>query len=485
MRRPAANRLRRRRRPRLTPQPTSHLSLQLLEAHSLGACGWHTAVLSNSKEHALCLQTHDGGAARELLLRAGGKGSREQVEQLQRRLNTATMDGQQEQRQQHTAVAMKRQAAQPTCGQPDSPQGSLAALRPRHCQPRDGSDGEDATRPCPRSLSFGSPVTEAEEGTAGSQGSAAAAAADEMESGSETESEWDDEGQADSGCLGGCSWQQQGSTVPAQQEAAAAEDVHPRTARSVPTSPVLPGLPLVASGAAAAIARRPFASAPASPAGANRHQAAQSSAQLPVRLLSFSGRPGGSPVDSQVVQRLEAAVSQLSAELAQSRGGSSQAASPTQAPQPAEAVARERDEPASIAQPPSPGAAPEAASQAAAAAAARDQESQGGWRRREELLLQENALLLQQQAAMQAELGRMQAQLSAAAADNIRLASEAEGAVRQLAAASEAAHAGQQREAELRAVFAAAVGQCEGVGRELAGLSARLETKAAQCEELR
>lgn len=79
----------------------------------------------------------------------------------------------------------------------------------------------------------------------------------------------------------------------------------------------------------------------------------------------------------------------------------------------------------------------------------------------------------------------MQSQLSAAAADNVRLAQEGAGAVRQLAAAADVLQGGQQREQQLAASLAAAVAQCEGVGRELAGLAGKLEARTAQCQELR
>jgi hypothetical protein len=102
-----------------------------------------------------------------------------------------------------------------------------------------------------------------------------------------------------------------------------------------------------------------------------------------------------------------------------------------------------------------------------------------------ELLLQENALLLQQQTVLQSELSRMQGQLSAAAADNIRLAQQAAGTVQQLQGAAEAVRGSQQREQQLHGSLAAAVGQCETVGRELAALSGKLEATAAQCQELR
>jgi hypothetical protein len=94
-------------------------------------------------------------------------------------------------------------------------------------------------------------------------------------------------------------------------------------------------------------------------------------------------------------------------------------------------------------------------------------------------------LLLQQQASLQAELGRMQGQLSAAAGDNIRLAQEAVAAVRQLQAMAEAASSSQLRERQLHSSLAAAVGQCEAVGRELVSLSAKLEARAGQYQELK
>lgn len=102
-----------------------------------------------------------------------------------------------------------------------------------------------------------------------------------------------------------------------------------------------------------------------------------------------------------------------------------------------------------------------------------------------EALLQENSLLLQQQAALQAQLGRMQGQLSAAAADNVSLAQQAAEAVRQLQAATASLAGSQQRETELRESLGSAVGQCEAVGRELANVSGKLEGRAAQCQELR
>ena len=57
--------------------------------------------------------------------------------------------------------------------------------------------------------------------------------------------------------------------------------------------------------------------------------------------------------------------------------------------------------------------------------------------------------------------------------------------MQQLQGAAEAVRGSQQREQQLHGSLAAAVGQCETVGRELAALSGKLEAKAAQCQELR
>lgn len=435
----ATNRRRRLRRS-LTPAPPlpPRLPVQLLEVHPLAAASWHTAVLP-SKEHALCLQL--GGSAcdggRELVLRAGaGSKARERVEELHRQLS----------------------AASAACRQP-------------------GTDEVEQWAPDPRALSFGSPVTDEADASA-PQGSWQPAAG-ELEPGCDSEGESEGEEGEEEGD------EQLWSHSPSAA-APDALDVQPRRStqhRSAPASPVLPGLPLVATGPSpAAPARRPSASAPVSPAALRGHPAGQAAAggpppperpplpRPPVRLLSFSGRPGSESVQSHV-QRLEAAVAQLSSELAQSRaapeGGDSRAASPTKPPPAVE------QPPAEAPSPPLPTAT---ALRGATSSSSRRQAAQ---------LSQEHALLLQQQAAMQVELARMQGQLSAAASDNIRLATEAATAVRQLAAAAETVQASQQREQQLHASLAAAVGQCEALGLELAGLSAKLEARTGQCQELR
>lgn len=489
----------------------------MLEEHDIDAVSWQACVLP-TREHALCLRVADGGrqraAPRELLLRAKSK---EQVQQAARQLAEhaqrapRSQDGELE----PAALEARLLAAGVRCPVPSH----TAATPPP--QPL----AEEPAEPDPRSLSFGSPV--ADVGAASSGGGSLAG-------GSEDAASLDSRGDSPDALLGELGWgsdeEAEGawgittahagcphvhfdlaadgcSRAGAASGAGAVEQngAHPRVPScSAPTSPVLPGLPLVASpaGAKAAPSHRLSASAPSSPthaAAAAEPQATLPQPSLPVRLLSFSGRPNGSGVQSHI-QRLEAAVAQLSCELAQSRStAGSLAASPAKQPALAPAAVAEaraekqQEQPAASAE--HAGVLAKEGSDLPEGSAARQAAGNGSGRgskggsadgsQRADALFRENALLLEQQAAMQAELARMQGHLSAAAADNIRLASQAAAAVSQLASAADAMRAGQQRETELRASLAAAVGQCEAVGRELAGLSARIEAKDAQCAELR
>ena len=495
------------------PHTPPSFPVQVLARHDISAVSWQACVLP-TRQHALCLRVAEGTAEQptELLLRAKSKEHVQQaVQQLAEHARRAA--GSQDSELEAAALEARLLAAGAQCPVPSRP-----AANPSLQVPADEPAGPD-----PRSLSFGSPVADMASGSwrscaaggcgaAAGQGSRADSPAALLE---ELKSEWDSEEEADVVCGGDGSGggsdsnsygaggtngvRQQPEAAGCTQAAAAAHGSHLLTSRSAPTSPVLPGLPLVASmaGTGAAATRRPSASAPTSPSqavveGVEAQASPPPPSQLlPVRLLSFSGRPGGSSVQSHI-QRLEAAVAQLGSELARSRSAAgSLAASPsTQTaqglPAAAEALAlEEREQPAVDARP--LGRMPLAASKASNASPANTSGGKGSSERsrQAEALAQENALLREQLAAMQAELVRMQGQLSAAAADNIRLASQAAAAVAQLAAAADAMRGGQQREHELRASLAAAVGQCEAVGRELAGLSARMEAKEAQCWELR
>ena len=480
----------------------------MLQSHPLDEVSWHTCVLP-TKEHALCLRVPEGTGAtdggnahsttRELLLRCKSK---EQVDASQALLCVASLEH--EQRRQQALVEEGRQRREHP---PGATVGSKAAARPglgrlqlfvRASPPppagkaaEDG--GSDEASPAPRSISFGSPVAEDAGGTTGMAASV---------SSSDSNSLCGDgsEGEDGEGVLWHClqCHLPDGSTASPEPLPAGAGML----ARSAPASPLLPGLPLVASPSAAPV-RRPSVSAPASPAHGMAPQGRPSATQLasaleqlqpeppappPIRLLSFSGRTSGRRVQTHV-QRLEAAVAQLSAELAGSRGGGgSSAASPSRDHATAAAAAAAaaphaapRSQPGSQ----DAGCSAAAAGHPAAADGAVEAAGQGSSSRHLGLVLRENGLLLEQQAALQAVLGRMQGQLAAAAADNVRLAQEAAAAVRQLQAAGEAAQGSQLRERRLAASLSAAVGRCEEVGRELAALSGKVEAKSAQCRELR
>ena len=452
--------------------------------------------------------TADGcecGAPRELLLRSK---SIEKVGELERRLCMASLEAGRQPLAQRSGLS---EAGRRLLGQP----------LPRQSRPASSSElgglqeGLQTCGPDPRSLSFGSPVTAVD-----------------------SEADVDSLKQLPAGVEAGPS-----SSPKAHDSSSSGSDsdlsgssAGAGRPRSAPGSPVLPGLPLVSVG------RRQSASAPVSPAHALRtttqggrlasipehhqrqeHLDAALLGESPVRLMSFSGRHiGGVARQAQQqqqqqqtqqtqgqmqgqqqqhvsnIQRLEQAVAQLSSELAQARvGGSSSGAARPVLPAPAACDPHAVQDGSATAE------AGQAQANAQGTADPRQQlckahtvSSEGGDRlqdtsssgagtRHLELLLHENSLLLQQQAALQAQLGRMQGQLSAAAADNIRLAQEAAGAVRQLQAASASLAGSQQQEAQLRASLAGAVGQCEAVGRELAGLSSKLEARTAQCQELR
>ena len=494
--------------------------------------------------------------SKELLLRSK---SREKVEELQMRLYAAALEAEhmsplclameQQQRQSHEQLQRQRQQQEQQPQQPQQPQQQPTPLQQRPAGPE-----EDTA--CPQSVSFGSPVADLngeEQGDSGSsRGSgpqrphATAKPAKRPGSAPPTGSRYIEE---TDGCLAARGDGAGGHDGCARHSPSCFGCWSPEgQLRSAPPSPVLPGLALVEK------ARRPAASAPVSPAYALKSRGSTAGAgvpaqqqellikarkvllqqpspppppqqqrreeewspeeeraeeeeeeeeaedavpatYLPVRLLSFSGRPASGAAAAQLssVQQLEAAVTQLSRELAQSRrsncssltgspvkargGGSGIQAAPAAASAPAEAQAVRA----------APPAAPEAAMPAAAVSAAAPTVSPppAASPRHVELLLAENAALVQQQAALQGELGRMQNQLSAAAADNIRIAQEAAAAVRQLQAAAAALAGGQQREQQLRVALEGAVGQCEAVGRELAGLSGKLEARGAQCQELR
>lgn len=455
-----------------------HTAIQLLEAHALASVTWQPCVLP-SKEHGLSL--HVAGTAsnppREVLLRAK---SAVQVADLQQQLCAAGLEHAQQQQEQHAQEEQQQQ--QRWAIRQERLLGSPATAAQEQEQEEEDSWEEEPGSPVQRSLSFGSPVVDDAHRLAavdgGSNGRhhpagptlAAGSPSDGAEASDVEQSEPED-----------------GKGSPSLQR------WHPPSA---PASPVLPGLPLVERASDRGIGRCPCASAPASPAPALAVSLAQQPLQLPVRLLSFSGRPGGDTVQSHV-QRLEEAVAQLSAELASSRAASPDKApvvaadwhgsSKPKAPEPRPS----QGAPAAAAPTPDVAGADVQAPAAASSSqppALNNSSSSGSTAsssRQVELLVQENTLLLQQHAAMQAELGRMQHQLSAAAADNIRLAQEAAAAMRQLSAAAEVLHSGQQREQQLHASLVAAVGQCEAVGRELAGLSGKLEARTAQCEELR
>lgn len=501
--------------PGCPPLHTPSFPVQVLATHDIGTVSWQACVLP-TRQHALCLRVAEGSDQQptELLLRAKSKEHVQQaVQQLAEHARRAASS--QDSELEAAALEARLLAAGVQCPVP-----SRLAANPSLLVPADEPAGPD-----PRSLSFGSPVAEADMASGSRRSSAAGGCGDAAGQGSranspaalleELESDWESDEEADVVCegsgigggRGGGSYgagdmhgvRQQPEAAGCTQAAAAGHGSHLLTSSSAPTSPVLPGLPLVArmAGTGAAATRRPSVSAPTSPSQAvvegveAQASPAPPSQLLPVRLLSFSGRPGGSSVQSHI-QRLEAAVAQLGSELTRSRSAAgSLAASPSKQPAQgpaaaAEALALEEREQPTVAAGPL-GRMPPAASEPSNASPANTSGGKGSREgsRQAEALAQENALLLEQLAAMQAELVRHQGQLSAAAADNIRLASQAAAAVTQLAAAADAMRGGQQREHELRASLAAAVGQCEAVGRELAGLSARVEAKEAQCRELR
>ncbi|KAL4419408.1 hypothetical protein ABPG77_003382 [Micractinium sp. CCAP 211/92] len=484
---------------------------EVLESHLIESVAWHACILPPSKERCLVLRvpgagapgSSDGckcGAPRELLLRTK---STDKVEQLERLLRTASL-----QAADHSAAEGKSPAQQSllsAMGERLPGLSSQQQSRP-HSSGNSGRQEEElqACQPDPRSLSFGSPVTA-----------------------------MDSEADNDS---------------PQQPPAGAANcgsravDGRPRSA---PGSPVLPGLPLVQVGRQL-LASAPVS--PAHPSRLmtggrltslpeQQQRQARGTATLcealPVRLLSFGSRHAGAAAghaDQQQqgqgqqqqqehkpnrkeepplqelsnIQRLEQAVAQLSSELAQARtggggSGSSRAATlvqptpgpcdlpPSQQGSTANAACRQAEAPAQRAASPSPRSCDahitiNASGSSRHSIAADRGKSVHHW---EALLQEENSLLLQQQAALQAQLGRMQGQLSAAAADNVLLAQQAAEAVQQLQAATDALAGSQQRETQLRESLGSAVGQCEAVGRELAGLSGKLEGRAAQCQELR
>lgn len=487
-------------------------SLQVLETHDIGAVSWQACVLP-TREHALCLRVAEGGspqspaAVRELLLRAKSK---EQVQQAAQQLaeHARRAACSQDSELEPAALEARLLAAGVQCPMPSRSAATAQSLL------------TEEPEPDPRSLSFGSPVAEADVGAGSRRSSGAGGCNDAVGQGGRADSpdalleellsDWGSDEEADEAHGSGSDID--GSKGPSAGKGGsragtpagpAAERSHRSCAAcSAPNSPVLPGLPLVACAADASMAAacRPSVSAPVSPThgavAAAEPQAPPQQPRLPVRLLSFSGRPNGSSVHSHI-QRLEAAVSQLSAELAQSRsaaGSGSLAASPSKQPglaaftAAAEEQDEEQSEPRTAASRPPP-AVPEPshgspAEQTGGHRAGSKGGSSGG-SQQADALSRENVLLLEQQAAMQAELVRMQGQLSAAAADNILLASQAAAAVAQLAAAADAMREGQHREQGLSASLAAAVEQCTAVGRELAGLSASMEAKDGQCWELR
>lgn len=480
-------------------------TMQVLESHSIDIVAWHTCILPPAKEHCLVLRvpgTADGcccGAPRELLLRAK---SAYRVEELQRQLCMASLEA----------------ARQPlTEGQRLAQQSALSGLLGK-AMPQKSMPGSSSTAcaqqeklqtcgPDPRSLSFGSPV-------AGVGSEAGGDSLHQLPPGTAAE--------GSNSAAQSCS----SSGSDSECSSSRAEGKRPQSA---PGSPVLPGLPLVALG------RQVSASAPVSPAHPLRLRKGGdqvgSPEQLnlqqpetvppedtPVRLLSFGGRHlGGAARKTQQetqqqrqqelqlsnIQRLEQAVADLSSELAQARTRSSRERSPVRPaavsfmlPAVRQACAAAEAGQADASQAGAAAGAGEGSTLAqlgcnepAASTEGRSGrpgvDTNGTSSRQLGLLLQENSLLLQQQAALQAQLGRMQGQLLAAAADNVHLAQEAAGAVRQLQEASAALAASQQREAQLRESLAGAVGQCEAVGRELTGLSSKLEARTAQRQELR
>ena len=418
------------------------------------AITWHTCVLP-SKQHALCLTVPGDGAGgeprRELLLRTK---SRQQVGDAHERLCAA--------RQAHAAAV--NHAARATAAQPD-----------RHALEQPQLEmGMD---------SFGSPV--AGEAAGAEQGRKPARCTGSAPHGSDDQESDPDWPRLLRSLPSGCASPRPLPGVGLQL-------------RSAPASPMLPGLPLVA--------RQPSASAPASPSthvrlSTGRRTAAPAGAQPAVAspresqqlqqpapppsvpLLAFSGRASTQPPASHV-QCLEAAVAQLSAELAQSRAAAvadGSAGAPLLATD-AAATTESARQTQCTGGPIRPVAS---ACRACGDSGLSGSIAGGGqdWQRLD-AALRENALLLEQQLALEAELGRMQSQLGAAASDNIRLAQEAASTVRQLQCANQAAAAGREREQQLRASLEAAAAQCEGVGRELAALSGKLEARTAQCSEL-
>ncbi|KAI3438789.1 hypothetical protein D9Q98_001206 [Chlorella vulgaris] len=463
---------------------------EVIEMHPLQTVSWHTCVLP-SKQHALCLRipaaaTHCSNAeagpcqaARELLLRCKTK---HQAEEMQAMLCAASLALRQMQSDQDAMQERPSRPAEKQQGEgaeqcsTDAGDTAAAAQQPEHTaalqlclsvappqrlSPLPSRQQQQGAEPCckepslPDWSSFGSPVPEAADVSPGHSSAPT------------------------------------GSASPKPLAAIAAM----LAPRSAPSSPVLPGLALVLN-AATVPPDRPSASAPASPAHSRKAHGRASTASSvqaihravtpPVRLLSSSGRPCSSTAHGQV-QQLRAEVARLSAELAQSRMPDTVQGSMLQvtggcSERPLEAEAGYGTSSNAVLAAPVPqqaAVAPGGEAGTSAYSAGSTANEQLG------LALQENCLLLQQQASLQAELGRMQGQLSAAAGDNIRLAQEAVAAVRQLQAMAEAASSSQLRERQLHSSLAAAVGQCGAVGRELVSLSAKLEARAGQYQELK
>lgn len=495
--------------PRLT---SPALPLQIVESHDLDTVSFHTCVLP-SMEHALCLRVPDagGGATRELVLRCA---ARERAEQVQDQLYAASLEHEQicrMERAQTFAVATEdtgggdgatlddsnsssQHGSPATAAAPLLQQEAHGGPQPQASHKVDPQQGQqlpwskagaaDETCAALTKASFGSPVAEdMEESRGGSRATEAASRGHRCGSRRrESEDGWQ-------GLPSVLSPASPASPRPLGPCAAADDPM-----LSQPPPPVLPGLALV---------HKHSAQAPASPVASTRHrkhpsgeatvqlpktvlllppEQLQAECSLPPRLHTARSRLGGEAVGS-CMERFEAVVARLTAELALSRGACSSAPTTPKSAVPEPHPQTGRSSGGSMPEAPASETPPTAESAYSAACDACP--TAGSALPRLAAVLQENGLLVQQHALLQVELGRMQGQLVAAAADNVRLAQEAAAAVRGLQAAAEAAADSAQREAQLRASLEGAVSQCETLARELAGLSGMLQTQTALCNELR
>ncbi|GAB4816898.1 hypothetical protein N2152v2_003944 [Parachlorella kessleri] len=316
-----------------------------------------------------------------------------------------------------------------------------------------------------------------------------------------------------------------------------------------PSSPLASPLPSAAAAAAAARLQLP-SPAVFGPAGGPLGEPAASQVAasaglaaittLPVRLLSFGGGRQEGKVASHV-EALERAVSQLSREVASSRGNSPTKALLSDVPLQAMAEQRRAQQwprspapvpssparqqlpagcdtagsaavdavqagqpagPSANQHPPGSPRGPTKAPHATVAAQRGGSPAAAGAPVESALpaatssnssatpyhfqrLLVENEAVSRRAGELEGALQAARAQLAVAAADNVRLGQEAARAVRELQAAATAAAGGRGREQQLQAALEGAIQRCEQVGRELALLTGQLERRAETCEQLK